>query len=505
MKRPAFILGALALCLLLARIPVLTEVPERDIATYAVIGQGLLNGRSLYADLWDHKPPGVHLVYAAAIAMTGEDTRAIYLLSVLGSVFGLLGVWASARQFDGPDRSGAVWAGLMWLGVSGAFRLQGEMPNTELLANGFLALGFYRSLRLLDSEESLQSGLAAGLIFTGASLFKHLLVLIPAALLAVAWLVSRHRQRQILRQGLLWLIAGAAVWGCVAVWFILHGTWPTFYEAVFEYNRFYGGSIGRNLLDSLVIGRLFPPEFRFALPILAFIAVGVTLDRDRRRKWAMLGTYFLASALVVALHPGRYSHYRIVLLVPLCIGFGCAATSFITSISTVGRRVGNAIAAMVLMAVTVPELAALRLPGRLWAIERFGDQFTSAAQLGTFLGDHLPKNCTFFEFGSESQLYFYSRRDPPSGVFYSMPLEQGPLSRKLQHRVMTDLRRKNVCLLVVRNTARQPEPLRSYLLEHYTSTGIRVPLNPGRWLELSTAREMPHPPRLHDFHYVRPR
>lgn len=488
MKRPAMMLGVLALLILLVRIPVLTEVPERDIATYAVIGQGLLHGRSLYADLWDHKPPGVHLVYAAAIALTGENMKAIYLLSVLGSVAGLVGVWAAARRSRPVEDWAPLWTGLMWLGISGAFRLQGEMPNTELLANGFLAFGFCQTLGLLEHDESAASGVMTGLLFAGASLFKHLLVLIPGGLLVTAWILARQRRRQVVRHGVIWLVVGIAVWICVAGWFAAHGRWRPFYEAVFEYNRYYGGSVGINLLASVAPARLFPAEFRFAIPMLAFTAIGAALDRGRGQQWALLAGYFLSVALVVALHPGPYSHYRILLLVPLCIGFGWAAGSVHRVMSPVLRRLGLAVASLVLIAVAAPELATLRVPGSQWAIRRFGHQFTTAALLGQALDRHLPASCDFYEIGAETQLYLFSRREPPSGVFYSMPLESGPLSPSLQRRVVADLRRSNVCLLIVNNTIELEGPLRTYVDSAFASSRRRVRLNPGRWLELRPRR-----------------
>ena len=40
------------------------EPARGDQAIYAVIGHELLKGRQLYADLWDHKPPAIHVTYA---------------------------------------------------------------------------------------------------------------------------------------------------------------------------------------------------------------------------------------------------------------------------------------------------------------------------------------------------------------------------------------------------------------------------------------------------------
>jgi 4-amino-4-deoxy-L-arabinose transferase-like glycosyltransferase len=482
MSRGAWVLAALSVLLLIVRLPVLTEVPERDITTYAVIGQGLLHGRDLYSDLWDHKPPGVHVAYAASIALVGENTKAIYLLSVVGSVLGLFGVWAAARRYD-ASIAAAVWAGALWLGISGAFRLQGEMPNTELLANGFLALGFAAVLKIQGDTASRYTGIAAGLLFTAASLFKHLLVLIPAALLVVAVVMAGKRWRATARQGLTWCAVGALTWASVFGWFAIRGGWQDFYEALFVYNRAYAGSVGANLLGALSPARLFPAEFRFAAPILLVTALAAGLDRAHRRSWIMLGTYLLAAAAVVALHPGPYSHYRILLLPPMCIGFGWAATSLRTAIHR-PQWLATGAAVLVLLGAAVPELLVLRVPGAQWSRERFGNKYQASAQLGALLDSELPPGCAIYELGAESQLYFYSRRDPPSGVFYAMPLEGGPLATKLQRRVIADLTRHNVCLLIVNHGFVIRGPLMSFLNSRFATTVDSVPLGPGSWLEV---------------------
>jgi hypothetical protein len=41
------------------------------LTTYAVIAHEMLDGKQLYSDLWDHKPPGVHVTYAVAELLAG--------------------------------------------------------------------------------------------------------------------------------------------------------------------------------------------------------------------------------------------------------------------------------------------------------------------------------------------------------------------------------------------------------------------------------------------------
>ena len=56
---------------------------ETDEANYAYIGARLLDGEKLYVDLWDHQPPGVYVLFAAAISLFGFQSGAA-LATVVG-------------------------------------------------------------------------------------------------------------------------------------------------------------------------------------------------------------------------------------------------------------------------------------------------------------------------------------------------------------------------------------------------------------------------------------
>ena len=53
-------------------IPILTFPPGRDQGTYLQIGQSLLEGKHLYVQLWDNKPPGIFWVYAVIAKVFGR-------------------------------------------------------------------------------------------------------------------------------------------------------------------------------------------------------------------------------------------------------------------------------------------------------------------------------------------------------------------------------------------------------------------------------------------------
>ena len=71
------VLGALALLIAAARLHTYHEPLERDITSAAVIAHGDARRRSLCSDMWDHKPPAVHITHAISILLVGHGPEAI--------------------------------------------------------------------------------------------------------------------------------------------------------------------------------------------------------------------------------------------------------------------------------------------------------------------------------------------------------------------------------------------------------------------------------------------
>ncbi|HJT23176.1 MAG TPA: hypothetical protein VJ873_01270, partial [bacterium] len=104
------ILALAGLVIVLERCHTYSEPLERDITTYAVIGEELLKGRALYSDLWDHKPPAIHVTFALAEAVAGEGPLAIYLLNVLCALATLVALYRAGKAIG--NQTTGLWAAL---------------------------------------------------------------------------------------------------------------------------------------------------------------------------------------------------------------------------------------------------------------------------------------------------------------------------------------------------------------------------------------------------------
>jgi hypothetical protein len=73
----------------------------RDQAAHFYVGREWLNGLLPYRDIFDHKPPGIHLVHAASILLLGAHQWSIRAAELAGMV--LIGITAarSVRRIRG--------------------------------------------------------------------------------------------------------------------------------------------------------------------------------------------------------------------------------------------------------------------------------------------------------------------------------------------------------------------------------------------------------------------
>jgi 4-amino-4-deoxy-L-arabinose transferase-like glycosyltransferase len=167
------------------------EPLEMDAATYAVIARELRAGRHLYTDLWDHKPPAVHVTFAAAQVLAGTGPAHIFLLGLGTAVATLLGVYLLGAGMAG--RGAGLLAAVFWAVTSADLGLQANQPNTEVFMNATLVWACALLYAAPVARLALARVLAVGALLAAASLYKHVAAVPAAALLAGHLLVAPRR------------------------------------------------------------------------------------------------------------------------------------------------------------------------------------------------------------------------------------------------------------------------------------------------------------------------
>jgi len=392
------------------RAPALVDtVIDSDEGIYAFVAQQWRRGHEPYRDLFDHKPPLVHIAYRLAFAAFGESMVSPRLLWALAVALTSLGCAAVVRRLRGGWLPPAV-AGVAAAIFLGSPLVEGETANTETLMVlattwsaffGCAAAG----ARGFSRVEASVAGLCAGL-----SLLAKPVALVEVAFLA-AWIAYfSPRRGHALAAFSLGALVPALAWGGYAV---AHGSIWRMYEDVVQYNLHYASS-GK----APWIARLALLAADHGLPLaLLWAGVGAclltSLRAERRAPDFALG--WTAAALIGALSAGRlYEHYFQQIVPPMAVALGVAVASLTPRLQGPLTRAA-AIAAFAL-GLWSPIGARLRLPSEAADCPSWQDRLAELVRQGTSDDDRL------VVWGYEPYIHFASRRLPPGPYFYKYPL-----------------------------------------------------------------------------------
>lgn len=445
----------LALCVLIFSLRAHTydEPLERDLTTYAVIAHEMLNGKNLYSDLWDHKPPAIHVTYAAAELIAGYGRNSIFLMNVAASIATLIACYfAGAAGGRGPV-AGLI-AATFWTLASGDLAIEGNQPNTEVFLNALLASAFVVFARAEQNRIGYEGALIVGGLFAIASFYKQIVIL-QAAFLCAAYLICVERQwrkKALIEIGLIGAI-GVIGWALLFGYFFSAGRGQAFVEAVFTYNRWYSAHPPRALNELWNWPGLSPDALMVAFAIAALAVVGlmIGLKLCPRRGWLLLLAIAVATYITVQLPGWFFPHYYQLWLPPLVIGAGWSVELLRRMLPARFSWAAYAAAAVSGVVLVMMEIPCYLSPAKSWSTQKYGGIFIESEQLAAKIDNLLPRDAVLFEWGNETGFYFNTRRDPPSGVMFAYPMQAGPLAPKLSWRLLADLRKKEPGLVVTAN------------------------------------------------------
>ena len=287
---------------------------------YLLVGDHLLHGAVPYVDLWDRKPVGLFLIFAAIRLLPGDGILAYQLVATL---FAAATAWLVALGGArlGADRKGATAAALayiLWLSL-----LSGRGGQSPVFYNLFMAGAGVLTSRLPelahrgDRGTIIASGCAACLLAGLAIQTKYTPVVEGAFFgLAHLWFLRRAGAR--------W----TAMAGAGAIWIAL-GIVPTamivaiYYERgaadfqAFWFANFSSVALRKGYPAVKIAARLAGTTAQLS----PFIVCAIIAWRERPRRVATLLAFgWLGAALVAfAMIGAFFDHYALPLMVPLAM------------------------------------------------------------------------------------------------------------------------------------------------------------------------------------------
>jgi 4-amino-4-deoxy-L-arabinose transferase-like glycosyltransferase len=448
------------------------EPLERDLTAYAVIAHEMLNGKNLYSDLWDHKPPATYVTYAAAEWIAGYGRHSIFLMNAAAAMATLLACYFAGSAGGRGPMAGLVAAAL-WTLASGDLAIEGNQPNTEVFLNVLLTTAFAIFARSDTNRIGFGRAWLVGALFAIASFYKQIVV-VEAAFLSIGyfWCVERQfRKKAAMEIGLIGLI-GVAAWALLFGYFFISGRGNAFIEAVFTYNRWYSAHPQRDLTELWSWPGLSPDALVVALSIaaLALIGFAIGLRVCPRRGWVLLLAFAMATYITVQLPGWFFPHYYQLWLPPLVIGAGWGVELLKRVLLPRFAWSSYALAGVCFAVLLMMEIPCYLAPAKSWSVQKYGGIFLETEELAAKIDNLLPRSATFYEWGNETGFYFTTRREPPSGLLFAYHMQAGPFARKLSSKLLHDLSRNEPELVIAANLTMSltPEhPVAKWLEQNY--------------------------------------
>lgn len=319
-----------------------------DEAVFALGARAILEGGLVYRDVWDHRGPLLHYVYAVVFALVGLDSMvAVHVVTTGALVLETVLVYRLAAAC--VSRAAAAGAAFLFAFYStfGGQPSDTLAANAEIWTNLFVLAGLDALLRALRGDGRWPYALA-GVCLGLAAITKqvaYLLYPLPvlAVLLGPAWGLTDRRPALRARVSRLVLLTAGFLAPLAALlgYYAWRGALGDLVTLFVRYNVYYlrafytsGSAPAGDVLARLATGLAqtirtpFSPRYTFALGALASLAV-VARVLARRRPLAGLDPVppqlwlvcaWLALAAVPTLLLGRaFLHYYLLLLPAVCV------------------------------------------------------------------------------------------------------------------------------------------------------------------------------------------
>jgi hypothetical protein len=485
-------LAAVLVVFAIVRIRLRNTPLERDEGEYAYAGQLMLQGDPPYHLAYNMKLPGTYAAYALMMAAFGQTIAGIRMGMLVVLIGNTLLVFFLGKRLFGIIAGTAAAAAYTLL----ANRMQ-TMSLDGHATHFIVLMTLTGTLLLLHAMETQRTVVlfGSGLFFGLAFLMKQHGIMF-AAFGFFFWAWSEWKQganwHGLLSRGSI-LTAGMIlpfVITCLIAWYT--GVFREFWFWTIYYGAAYEGIVKPS--EGWFLFRVIWPWF--TRPVIIWLTAGIGLTavvwnrRGRKQRVFVLG--FVLSSILAVL-PGLYfrPHYFLVMYPAVALLAGLAVSATYEYLQKRNTTLAVAWIPMAFFALTY--LSALygqrKLLFKMNPLQvnremHSNHGFPEAMAVADYIRDHSSSQDGVAIFGSEPEIFFYSRRRSATGYIYMYPLmEEQPFSLQMQSDMIHEIEDARPKMIVLFDNqlswswnldwnASEPHMnifmwIRSYLDEHY--------------------------------------
>jgi len=399
-----------------------------DEGIYEVLGAGISQGRILYAEIWDNKPPLLYIFYA----LVGADQFNIRLLSLLTGIATILSFFSLSQKLFKRTFTTLIVTTVFAI-IFGLPIIEGNIANAEnfmllpILLSFSLFVSFFTQKKISYLNSKKLGYLFSGFLLGFAFLIKTVALFDFATIIFIAIIATFNEQLSIKRflpqfrkisQELLYLTLGFVSPLLISLlYFLSVGALTQYIDAIFLSTVGYVGFnntffIPQGLLISKVI------------LLILFISILYVVRKKITFTYLFIFVWVGFSVFNSFFSHRPYTHYMIVLLPSLCLLLGLC-------LEELKRKRLIAIGSFILILFLVlnffnrwsytktvmyyPNFALFVTNKKsLHDYQSFFDRRTPRdTEVALYVKNHLVKDAHVFYWGNSAQMYRLSNKLPP--------------------------------------------------------------------------------------------
>ena len=473
---------------------------ERDEGEYAYMGQLILNGIPPYTEAFNMKLPGTYYMYALYMGLFGQSIEGIHLGLLITNVISIALLYFTGKKIVNPI-AGAI-AALSYSILSSAPEIYGLAAHATHF-NVLFGLGGLWALLLVLENEKVRWVVGSGVLFGLSFVMKQqavFLVLFGGIVLLIHEFKRSPRNLKTSAARLsVFALAAATPYLCVVLVALSTGSFDQFWHWTVEYASQYAG-----VKTWAMASNLFMMTFKsiitgvwgfWVLGLLGAAALNFTALDGRKR--LILTLFVLFSFLCVC--PGFYfrNHYFIVFLPALSLLIGVAILFLNERAAKLKVSGARYLPLALFVLVAASSLYSHRKHFFTYSAEevctwQYGSNpFAQTLEIARYIQKNTTESDRIAVFGSEPQIYFYSKRKSATGILYVYPLmENQPYSLEMQQMTRADIEQNRPKYIVVvkspfswlirEDSNRQIlQWYEQYAVMHYDLVGVADIIGPG--------------------------
>jgi len=286
--------------------------PGRDQGIFLYHGWALFEGLTPYADMWDHKPPFIYLIYGMAVKIFGHRYVSINIMDIFWRLGTLIVVYKLATRVYGK-REGLVAAavyGIWSAAVGSAYWWTAQAEGFMALP---LALAVYYYLK-----DRMDAHILCGIMIALAGMLKTTAILMFVMILIAILVVPRKTWEPYPKRAkfLSFLFGNLVVLIPVTLYFALSFAIDDVWNTVFTFNLYHSGV---NVPFEKFWNK-FRYLFTFFPPFWIVVWVkSLYSEEERRRHTGLVTAWLLVSFLMVLIQRKYFLYHYFVAIVPAAL------------------------------------------------------------------------------------------------------------------------------------------------------------------------------------------